>query len=69
MATVDDLTEDSDTFVLSEEPGDLPRRRSPRHRRGLSPLKSFLRHKKLAFLAALAWLPKPTRDSRTAKAH
>src|SRR3954470_17560888 len=49
MASAETLTEDSDTFILDDF--QEPKKKSSKPRRKLSPITSFLRHKKLALLA------------------
>jgi Mrp family chromosome partitioning ATPase/uncharacterized protein involved in exopolysaccharide biosynthesis len=50
MATAEELTEDSDTYILDDEP-EARKKASFKPRRRLSPVKSVLRHNKLALLS------------------
>jgi uncharacterized protein involved in exopolysaccharide biosynthesis/Mrp family chromosome partitioning ATPase len=50
MATAEDLTEDSDTYILDDEP-EARKKTSFRPRRQITPVKSLLRHNKLALLS------------------
>lgn len=50
MATAEELTEDSDTYILDDEP-EARKKASFKPRRQINPVKSLLRHNKLALLS------------------